>query len=176
MYGSVLSGGLGGHIYGAGGWNGGVWSGEVETVSKYPMWKVFQYPSGDQMRHLKTFMLSEGRKYQDLVPISEQIQPNKSAGPKVTTGWAYGSATHEKELLLLYFEKDSPQAVITGIRPDARYIASWFDPRNGSWIRIDSPLIADQSGKIILPPFPDKTSRSDKDWAIKLTLVQNKLP
>ena len=176
MYGSVLSGGLGGHIYGAGGWNGGVWSGEVETASKYPMWKVFQYPSGDQMRHLKTFMLSEGRKYQDLVPCLEQIQPNKSAGPKVTTGWAYASATHGNELLMLYFEKDCPQTIITGMKPDAMYIAGWFDPRNGLWIRVDNPLIAEQSGKIILPLFPDKTSRSDKDWALKLTLVQNKLP
>ena len=76
MYGSVLSGGLGGHIYGAGGWSGGVWSGEVEPESKYPMWKVFQWQSGDQIRHLKKFLLSEEQKYQDLVPCSERILPN----------------------------------------------------------------------------------------------------
>jgi hypothetical protein len=32
MYGNVLSGGLGGHIYGASGWQGGIWSGEVEEA------------------------------------------------------------------------------------------------------------------------------------------------
>jgi hypothetical protein len=176
MYGSVLSGGLGGHIYGAGGWSGGVWSGEVEAASKYPMWKVFQWPSGDQMRHLKTFMLSESRRYQDLVPCAEQIRPNKSAGPKETTGWSYGAATKEQDLLMLYFEKDCPQAVVTGFRPDARYVARWFDPRNGLWRSVDNLLVTDESGKIVLPQFPDKKAPSEMDWAMKLTLVPNKLP
>ncbi len=170
MYGSVLSGGLGGHIYGAGGWSGGVWSGEVEPESKYPMWKVFQWQSGDQMRHLKTFLLSEGQKYQDLVPCSERILPNQSAGPKVTTGWAYGAATPENDLLLLYFEKGCPQAVVTGVNPKARYNANWFDPRNGRWIRVETPQVAEETGRIILPPFPDNTDRSGMDWAIKLSL------
>src|SRR5665811_233 len=82
--------------YGAGGWDGGIWSGEVETTSKNPMWKEFLWPSGDQMRHLKTFILSEGQRYQYLVPCTERILPNQSAGPKGTTGWAYGAATKEQ--------------------------------------------------------------------------------
>ena len=172
MYGSVLSGGLGGHIYGAGGWSGGIWSGEVEEASKYPMWKVFQWQSGDQMRHLKTFMLSEGQKYQDLVPCSERILPNQSAGPKVTTGWAYGAATPEKDLLLLYFEKGCPQTVVTGVKPKAMYNANWFDPRNGRWIQVDTPQVAGEAGRIILPPFPDNTDPSGMDWAIKLSLIK----
>ena len=171
MYGSVLSGGLGGHIYGAGGWSGGVWSGEVEPESKYPMWKVFQWQSGDQMRHLKTFLLSEEQKYQDLVPCSERILPNQSAGPKVTTGWAYGAATPENDLLMLYFEKGCPQAVVTGVNPKAKYNANWFDPRNGRWIHVDIPQVAEETGRIILPPFPDNTDLSGMDWAIKLTLI-----
>ena len=171
MYGSVLSGGLGGHIYGAGGWSGGVWSGEVEPESKYPMWKVFQWQSGDQIRHLKKFLLSEEQKYQDLVPCSERILPNQSAGPKVTTGWAYGAATPENDLLMLYFEKGCPQAVVTGVNPKAKYNANWFDPRNGRWIHVDIPQVAEETGRIILPPFPDNTDLSGMDWAIKLTLI-----
>jgi hypothetical protein len=171
MYGSVLSGGLGGHIYGAGGWSGGVWSGEVELESKYPMWKVFQWQSGDQIRHLKKFLLSEEQKYQDLVPCSERILPNQSAGPKVTTGWAYGAATPENDLLMLYFEKGCPQAVVTGVNPKAKYNANWFDPRNGRWIHVDIPQVAEETGRIILPPFPDNTDLSGMDWAIKLTLI-----
>ncbi len=155
MYGSVLSGGLGGHIYGAGGWAGGVWSGEVEAASRFPMWKVFQWPSGDQMRHLKAFILSEGSKYQDLVPCTERIQPNKSGGNDVTTGWAYGSATQAQDLLLMYFEKDCPRAVVSGMEPNTKYDASWFDPRNGQWIHVEAPVITGESGQIILPQFPD---------------------
>ena len=133
MYGSILSGGLGGHIYGVGGWNGGVWSGEVEEASKVPRWKVFQWPSGDQMRHLKTFILSEGRRYQDLTPCADRISPSQSAGPKGISGWAYGAATPEQDLLLLYFERDCPEAAVTGAKANARYAAHWFDPRKGRW-------------------------------------------
>ena len=171
MYGSVLSGGLGGHIYGAGGWSGGIWSGEVEPESKYPMWKVFQWQSGDQMRHLKTFMLSEGNRYQDLVPCTELIIPNKSAGNKVTTGWAYGSSTPDKDLLMLYFEKDCPKSVLTGIKPNSSYFVSWFDTVNGNWIHLDNLLVSDKSGQLALPLFPGEKERSDKDWAIKLILA-----
>jgi hypothetical protein len=174
MYGSVLSGGLGGHIYGAGGWNGGVWSGEVEEASKYPMWKVFQWPSGDQMRHLKTFILSEGRRYQDLTPCTDRISPDQSAGPKGVAGWAYGAATPEQDLLLLYFEKDCPQATVAGAKANARYTARWFNPRNGKWIDVNVALVADTSGRIALPPFPNQTLRSDMDWALKLTLAGNR--
>jgi hypothetical protein len=176
MYGSVLSGGLGGHIYGAGGWNGGIWSGEVETASKFPMWKEFQWPSGDQMRHLKTFLFSEGQKYQDLVPCTERILPNKSAEDKVTTGWAYGASTPDKALILLYFEKDCPRATLAGVKSDNAYSATWFDPINGRWIPVNNPLISDGSGRIVLPQFPDKKSRSLIDWAIKLTLKPEILP
>ena len=170
MYGSVLSGGLGGHIYGAGGWNGGIWSGEVEEASRYPMWKVFQWPSGGQMQYLKAFMLSEGEKYQELIPCTESIRPNRSAGNDVTTGWAYGAATQSHDLILLYFEKDCPRAVVTGFRPGARYKVNWFNPRNGQWIDADTAIVTSESGQITLPPFPDNSSRSETDWAIKLTL------
>jgi len=174
MYGSVLSGGLGGHIYGAGGWNGGVWSGEVEEASRWPMWKGFQWPSGDQMRHLKSFILSEGRRYQDLIPCADRISPNQSAGPKAAAGWAYAAATPEQDLLLLYFEKDCPRAAVAGAKANARYAARWFDPRTGNWTDVDVPLGADASGRIVLPPFPSETARSDLDWALKLTLAANR--
>jgi hypothetical protein len=170
MYGSVLSGGLGGHVYGAGGWNGGVWSGEVEEASKAPMWKVFQWPSADQMRHLKTFILSEGRRYQDLAPCTDRISPNQSAGPKGIAGWAYGAATPEQDLLLLYFEKGCPQAAVLGTKASATYTARWFNPRTGKWIGGDVALVADASGRIALPLCPDQTSISNMDWALKLTL------
>ena len=127
------------------------------------MWKVVQWPSGDQMRHLKTFILSEGGRYQDLTPCTDRISPNQSAGPKSVAGWAYGAATPEQDLLLLYFEKDCPQAAVAGAKADARYIARWFDPRNGKWINADVALVADTSGRIALPPFPNQTAGSNMD-------------
>ena len=172
MYGSVLSGGLGGHIYGAGGWNGGIWSGEVEAASKNPMWKDFLWPSGGQMQFLKSFILSAGKRYQDLVPCTDKIKPNQSAGAKVNSGWAYGAATPKHDLMLLYFEKNCPKATVAGLKPKTNYAARWFDPRNGKWISFVGPIVVDDSGQITLPPFPDKTNQSGMDWALKLTLLK----
>jgi len=169
MYGSVLSGGLGGHIYGAGGWEGGVWSGEVEEASKWPMWKVFQWPAAGQMRHLKAFMLSEGPRYQELIPCTDQISPNQSAKPKGTTGWAYAAGTPQGDLFMLYFEKDCPQATLAKAQSGATYRAQWFDTRTGRWSDAGSePISSDASGRIALPRFPGDEAMSQTDWALKL--------
>ena len=168
MYGSVLSGGLGGHIYGAGPWQGGMWSGEVEAASKYPIWKVIQWPSADQMRHLKAFILSEGRRYQDLVPSTELVAPRRSGKPRGLTGWAYCARTPDRGLFLLYFEKGCPQATLSGARPRGKYQARWFAPRAGEWLHEASRLAADASGAIALPRFPGGKAKSETDWALKL--------
>jgi len=165
MYGSVLSGGLGGHIYGAGPWQGGLWSGEVEAASKCPIWQVIQWPSADQMRHLKKFVLSEGGKYRDLIPSDDLLKPNRTGKPTSCTGWAYCAATADRSLFLLYFEKDCPTAALTGSQPGAKYVARWFDPRTGQWAgEADIPLSADANGRIVLPDFPGGAN----DWAMKL--------
>jgi len=169
MYGSVLSGGLGGHIYGGGGWSGGLWSGEVEDASPTPIWEVIKWRSADQMRHLRTFILSEGRRYQQLVPSAEMIQPNRTGEEKSCVGWAYCARTAEKDFFGLYFEKDCPKASLSGALPRSKYKALWFNPRTGDWMGA-SVLSADSTGKIILPNFPDKSTRSNIDWGLKLTL------
>jgi len=169
MYGSVLSGGLGGHIYGAGGWKGGMWSGEVEKASEYPIWEVIQWESADQMQHLRTFIMSEGRCYQDLEPATELVAPNKSAGPKKNVGWAYCARAKDRDLFLLYFERDCPRAVLSGARSGAKYRAQWFDPRSGKWLIGKADFAtADSAGKIMLPAFPDGKAKCSEDWALKL--------
>jgi hypothetical protein len=168
MYGSVLSGGLAGHIYGAGGWQGGMWSGEVEAASKYPIWEVIQWPSADQMRHLKRFILSEGRRYQDLQPALDLVTPNKSSGPKTNVGWAYCARTAQDDIFLLYFERDCPPATVSGLRPEAQYQTLWFNPRTGHWCNADL-VTASARGTLALPVFPDNTCQ--QDWAVKLTLA-----
>lgn len=170
MYGSVLSGGLGGHVYGAGGWQGGLWSGEVEAASKYPIWEVIRWPSADQMRHLKAFVLSEGRRYQDLEPATEAVSPNRAGDAKGLAGWAYAARTRGGELNLLYFEANCPPATLEGARAGGRHRAQWFDPRTGAWLDAGVST-ADAAGRLALPPFPDVAARSETDWALKLVLL-----
>jgi predicted amidohydrolase len=166
MYGSVLSGGLGGHIYGAGGWQGGLWSGEVEPASKYPLWEVIRWESADQMRHLKSFILSEGRRYQELEPATNALSPNRSGRPNGLTGWAYAARTPDRALFLLYFERDCPPAMLAGARPNGQYRARWFNPRRGEWLDAERGVMkADGEGRLVLPPFPGTSA----DWALKLT-------
>ena len=169
MYGSVLSGGLGGHIYGAGGWDGGLWGGNVEKAAGTHIWNAMKWPSGGQMQHLRTFVLSEGRKYQDLVPQPELVKPNKSGRPDGYTGWAYCSRTANKDLFLLYFEKDCPAATLSGALADAKYEGKWFNPRTGDWLD-GFVLRTKATGRAGLPNFPGGLAKSDADWGLKLKL------
>lgn len=164
MYGSTLSGGLGGYIHGA----GGTWPGNVEPEAKQKLWEAIQWPAGRQLPNLATFVLSEGTKYRDLVPQRDLVSPNDSGDPKGWTRWAYCSRTDDKSLFLLYFEKGCPKATLSGAKAGAEYKAQWFNPRKGEWIDAGQ-LRADNSGKIVLPDFPGGEAESSIDWAVKLT-------
>jgi hypothetical protein len=172
MYGSVLSGGLGGHVYGAGGWDGGVWSGEVEPESKWPLWDVMKFPSADQLRHLKTFVFSANdapASYQDLIPRTQQLSPNRTDTEKLrtTTGWAFAAGTADHSVYLLYFERDCAPAVLKDLPVGARYTVSWFNPQNGRWSA--SPVVTvSTNGQLQIPGFPSSAGPSQSDWALKL--------
>ncbi len=163
MYGSVLSGGLAGHIYGA----QGLWAGEIEEPADPAMWHAFAWESGDDMRHLKTFAESEGALYQQLIPSADSLSPNRSGPPGGYEGWAYCAKTEKASLLLLYFEKGCPRASLSGLPPRARYRLRWFDPREGAWIE-GAALYCDDLGGAALPAFPGGADMSDEDWALKL--------
>ena len=169
MYGSALSGGLGGHIYGAGGWKGGMWSGEVEKESPFPIWEVVRWPSAGQLSHLAAFVLSEGRRYQDLIPSDDLIRPNRIGKPDSCVGWAYCARTADSSLFLVYFERDCPRAELAGAVPRRHYRTQWFDPRSGQWSPAEV-LAANNEGGFRLPEFPDGTPRAANDWALKLRL------
>lgn len=183
MYGSVLSGGFGGHIYGAGkeGTKGGaMWGGNVEPAANNKIWDGIKWPSADQMRHLQTFVLSEGRKYQHLVPSTDSLSPNKSGRKNDWLQWAYCAGTEKRDFFLLYFEKDCDRAVLSGALSGAKYRANWFNPRSGQWTdagtgiliaRLEALERADSAGKIALPNFPGNLTKSDTDWGLKLTLM-----
>jgi len=172
MYGSVLSGGLGGHIYGAGGWKGGLWSGEIEEASKFPIWEVIKWKSADQMRHMKRFILSEGSGYQQLIPAADLLTPGRTGKPKSCLGWAYCARTADRKLFMLYFENECPPAALAGAQAGGKYTGRWFDPRTGKWLgKTETTMTADSGGKIILPSFPNATKNSKTDWALKLKLA-----
>jgi hypothetical protein len=172
MYGSVLSGALGGHVYGAGGWPGGVWSGEVEPESKYPIWECMKWPSADQMRHMKTFIMSANdapSAYQDLVPCTPRLSPNQTTTERLrgATGWAFAAATPDHDVYLLYFERDCPPATLHGLPAGARFAARWFNPQTGQW-QTSSNITATAEGSLPVPPFPTGPGVSQSDWALRL--------
>jgi len=160
MYGGFLSGGLGGCIYGA----QGIWDGAVEAEAKNKMWDSLTWDSAKQVKHFREFVFSQGERYQELIPNSELLIPNKSGDSYGYTGWAYCAHTEKKDLFLIYFEKDCPQARMRGAIPFASYQANWFNPRTGEWGEVGD-LKADVVGMIALPLFP-----SNNDWAMTLAL------
>lgn len=173
MYGSVLSGGLAGHIHGA----QGLWAGDVEDAAEHKIWEAIQWPAGAQMQHLRTFAMSQAARCQDLVPHMELVSPNKSGKEDGYVGWAYCARTNDKEFFLLYFEEGCPPATVSGALPSRRYVAEWFNPRTGEWSHVSSSgtltgtLRSDDSGRIVLPNFPDGSASSQNDWALRLIVV-----
>ncbi len=160
MYGSFLSGGLAGHIYGC----AGLWSASVEPEAEHRIWEALQFRSGAEMSYLPRFALSEGTRYRDLVPNADLVEPNKTQEITGNRGWAYCARTPDKSLFMLYFEAGCIQAQLRGAIYRGRYRAQWFNPRNGEWSDAGI-LVANDLCEILLPPFP-----STEDWALKLVL------
>lgn len=159
-YGCFLSGGLAGHVYGA----EGIWGGDVEPEAPTHMWDAFQWRSGAEMQHLRTFAFSIGNQYQELEPLADLVSPNKSHDILSYEGWAYCSRTPDKNTFLIYFERGCPQADVRGARLNAVYEAQLFNPRNGTWTAVgDGRLVSNMTGTIILPPLPE-----GDDWGLKL--------
>lgn len=160
MYGSFLSGGLAGHVYGA----EGIWGADIEPSAPVHMWEAFQWSSGAGMKYLKTFAFSIGKHYQELVPIADLVYPNKTHDILSYEGWAYCSRTDDKQYFLAFFERGCPKSEIRGAKLNSVYLAQWFNPRNGTWVDAgNGKLVANEIGIISLPDFPDSA-----DWGLRL--------
>jgi len=129
IYGSFLSGALGGTLYGV----EGVWGGDVEAEAPYRLGVSIQYRSGAQTPFLRDFAMSEGDRYRDLIPNSEWVTPNKMGEPIGYRGWAYCAATPEKDYALFYLEPECPAVSLRGFPPETVYRVSSFDPTTGEW-------------------------------------------
>ena len=160
MYGSFLSGGLAGHVYGA----EGIWGADIEPSAPVHMWEAFQWSSGAGMRYLRTFAFSIGIHYQDLVPMADLVSPNKTNDILSYEGWAYCSRTEDKKYFLAFFERGCPKSQIRGAKLNSIYLAQWYNPRDGSWLDAgNGKLVANKIGIISLPDFPDSS-----DWGLRL--------
>jgi hypothetical protein len=167
-YGSVLSGGLAGHVYGTGAYDG---STLPEPPGRRPyIWDAMSYASGVQMGHLPRFVLSEGARYQDLELAGDDLTPRRrpDSHPEGLTGWAFLMRTPDRGFALAYFERGCGSTTVSGLLPDTEYRARWFDPRDGVWSDAGAgTLAADTEGRLTLPPFPD----AEEDWALSLVAV-----
>jgi hypothetical protein len=163
MYGSFLSGGLSGHVYGA----EGIWGADIEPAAPIKMWDAFQWNSASQVQYLRTFAMSIGKRYQELVPDADLISPDKDHNLEAYEGWAYCARTPDKEIFLVYFEKGCPTSQVRGAKLWSEYRADWFDPRNGTWQPVGKgSLQSNEIGIIMLPQFP-----ADNDWGLRLTYI-----
>ena len=171
MYGSVLSGGLSGHVHGTGAYDITT-TGEPAGMRPH-FWDALKYESGKYMQHLKKFILSEGKRYQNLQPAAKDINPQKAPGSpeKGLDGWSYMMRTPEKDFALLYFENQSVLPELSGFKPDTSYSLYWFDTVNGKW-ESSVTIKADKNGMLVPQEFPDKQNPSVIDWAAKIIEIR----
>jgi len=128
------------------------------------MWDAFQWNSAAQMKHLRTFALSVGKRFPELAPDADLVSPNKTHELRSYEGWAYCARTPDKEVFLAYFEKGCPHSQIRGAKVGAVYRAQWFDPRIGAWQDVGGGTLRSSAiGSIALPDFP-----GEMDWGLRL--------
>ena len=162
MYGSFLSGGLGGYIYGT----TGIVRGEREKGYIHWMWDSIQWSSAKMGKIFLSFALSEGRRYQELIPDADFVTPNKTHDWDGFEGWAFCGRTREKDLIMIYYEKFCPSFRVRSVKHDGIYSALWFNPRTGEWLDAGT-LYADPLERIVkLPGKP-----TEDDWCLKLKLT-----
>ena len=168
MYGSVLSGGLAGHVHGHAAYDITT-TGEPKGGRPY-IWDALRYTSGGQMQYLGKFMLSEGRRYQDLLLANEDLTPRKAPGSpeRGLDGWGFLMRTQDKSLAFLYFENKAVRATVANAKPNSRHRFMWYNTRTGEWMESMS-LQSDGQGMLRLPAFPGGSDLADVDWAGKLT-------
>ncbi len=170
MYGSVLSGGLAGHVYGTGAYDV-TSTGEPRGWRPY-IWEALRYRAGGEMQHLGRFVLSEGDRYQQLQLASTDLRPRQAAGSSEDglDGWSFMMRTADRSFALLYFEVGAVQPRVAGMAPGSRYCWGWYDPRAGVMAG-ERELATDSSGVLEAPPFPSGAQRASSDWAAKLRAV-----
>lgn len=169
MYGSVLSGGLAGHVYGTAAYDM-TSTGEPEGWRPH-IWTALNYKAGAQMQYLRRFILSEGARYQALELASQDIASRKGSDPgdKSLDGRTYLMRTPDRGFALAYFEHGARRTSFANFIPGAAYRWTWYDPRTGRWSRAVA-VRADARGSIATPLLPDGKTAAAEDAAAKILL------
>ncbi|MDQ8184310.1 DUF5060 domain-containing protein [Pelagicoccus sp. SDUM812002] len=167
MYGSVLSGGLSGHVHGTAAYD--ITTTGEPAGARPHIWEALQYNSAEYMALLEDFVLSEGKRYQELVPATDAMAPRKAPGAPEDglDGWSYMMRTEDADFALLYFENEAVGATLSGFEPNARYRWRWYDPRSGQWLETRQ-LRSNEKGEISTPAFPEGATSAAGDWAAKV--------
>jgi hypothetical protein len=167
MYGSVLSGALAGHVYGTAAYDV-TSTGEPDGWRPH-IWTALRYESGGQMQHLRSFVLSEGARFQQLTLASQDLAPrsNPESPADGLDGWSFLMRTPARDFALAYFENRAVRPRLAGFTPQANYRWYWFEPRSGEWSR-ERTVRADAQGVIQAPAFPDGGNQAASDIAAKV--------
>lgn len=125
------------------------------------------------MEHLKTFILCEGDRYQDLLLASEDLKPRMTpeSSPDGLDGWSHLMRTADRRFALAYFEWKALRAKLSGMEPNTSYRWTWFNPRTGTWGSTIT-LAADAQGVLEAPGFPDSTDAAVNDWAARIVTAK----
>jgi hypothetical protein len=167
MYGSVLSGGLSGHVHGTSAYDMTT-TGEPAGARPH-FWDALKYESANYMQHLRDFILSERGDYQKLELARHDVHPDQApdAAEDGLDGWAYMMRTPDKSLAFLYFENESVLPTLHNFIPGSEYSFQWYHPVTGEWK--EYVLIkADDNGVLRVPDFPDRENRAFNDWAARI--------
>jgi hypothetical protein len=167
MYGSVLSGGLSGHVHGTAAYD--ITTTGEPAGARPHFWDAMKYESANYMKHLYNFVLSESADFQHLEPARLDMHPHKApdAPQDGLDGWAYMMRTADKKLALLYFENASVLPGLVNFIPDREYLFIWYHPVTGEWQEAVT-LRTNKRGALQPPDFPGKEKRSSRDWAAKI--------
>jgi hypothetical protein len=167
MYGSVLSGGLSGHVHGTSAYDMTT-TGEPAGARPH-FWEALKYESANYMQHMRDFILSEGGDYQRLQLVRQDVQPHKAADAPEDglDGWAYMMRTPDKSLAFLYFENNSVLPTLHNFVPGSDYSFQWYNPVIGDW-KANMLIKADDKGMLRVPDFPESEDRESNDWAAKI--------
>lgn len=160
-YRSIQAGGFG-YGYGAHGiWN--ATANDSDTADDYGYghenWSdAIDFIGADQMTHLIDFYRS--------IPLNTMVYRPDAAvwdgefTPDLTEPITRADA--ETTVLTTYFSAGTSSKGAIGL-PDGRYLAQWFDPRDGSYTTIDAEVAPDD-GQWRVPEKPDEA-----DWVLLVT-------
>ena len=166
IYGSFLSGGFAGHIYGA----EGIWGADTEPGSSPFMWQAFQWNSANHDAISQNLRVLRGHA---AIRIWFPTRTSSRRARRIRDQRLYRLGVLRPHagtrFFLAYFEKNYPKGgMIRGALPRSDYRAEWFDPHTGQWSPAGGGVLhANVWGWIHLPDFP-----SNDDWGLKLILVK----